>query len=183
MQFDIEVLNVSKGTGTSKTGKPYYFYEVAFKKDGKVEGKKLLEFSAPIVCRTLAEAPMGSKFSITAEKEGDFWQWKAIGPASGNTSGSSVGVASSVVSSTTSSETMGTKKGDWETRDERNTRQLHIIRQSSLANAINTLKTEKNVPTVTDVLAVAQQYVDWVVGNPVRDPAITDLLNLTDEVL
>ena len=49
--------------------------------------------------------------------------------------------------------------------EERATRQRMIVRQSSISNAIETLKVDKKAVGTDDVLQVAQVYFDWVMGN------------------
>ncbi len=165
MQFQIEVLTVTRSQQTGKTGKPYFMVEVAYKRDGKVEGKKLLEFNAKEVCKALENASTGDKYDIVAEKEGDYWQWKSATP-----SGSQASSSSSASSGSSTSAVSGTKspvKGEWETREERQLRQVYIIKQSSLGHAIETLKTDKNQPDPKAVLSLAQEYTNWVMAKDV----------------
>ncbi len=173
MQFVIEVLSVSKGTQPTKTGKTMEYLEVAYKRDGKVEGKKLFRPFAKEVCAALDNASTGQKYTITAEKEGEYWQWKA---ASTGDSGQSASSGSSASSSTSSGAQKSPVKGEWETKEERAQRQVMIVKQSSLANAIATLKAETAVDP-ENVIAVAQRYTDWVLGNdqPKGFSAIADM--------
>lgn len=166
MLFQIEVLTVTRSQQTGKTGKPYFMVEVAYKRDGKVEGKKLLEFNAKEVCKALENASTGDKYDIVAEKEGDFWQWKSATPSNNSQSY----VSSSASSGSASSSTSATKspvKSEWETREERQLRQVYIIKQSSLGHAIETLKTDKNQPDPKAVLSLAQEYTNWVMAKDV----------------
>lgn len=102
MQFTIDILTVTKSTQPNKAGKQMDVLEVAYKRDGKVEGKKLFPAFAKDVCKALEGATTGSKFDITAEKEGDFWQWKSATPSGTSQAGSS-GSASSASSSNSTS--------------------------------------------------------------------------------
>lgn len=51
-----------------------------------------------------------------------------------------------------------------ETPEERARRQVLIVKQSSLSSAVETVKVEGGVPTTEEVLAVAQEYFDWVMS-------------------
>lgn len=75
---------------------------------------------------------------------------------------------------TTDTKAYTSPKSTYETPEERAKRQVYIIRQSSLTNAISVLKTEKNTPTPADVFALAQEMVDWVMENDVKSPASFD---------
>lgn len=161
MQIEIEVLTATKTTATSKTGKPYTMVEVAYKQDGAVKGKKLLEFKAKDICKVLGSAITGDKFTVVQEKEGDFWEWKSI--SSSTATASSVGAATSTP---TAAGVKTTPKGDWETKEERAAKQVMIVKQSSLAQAVASLKLDKAVVDPTNVLALAQTYTDWVLAKP-----------------
>lgn len=52
-----------------------------------------------------------------------------------------------------------------ETAEERAKRQILIVKQSSLSSAVETVKQDKKVPSTEEVLSVAQEYFDWVMGN------------------
>lgn len=57
---------------------------------------------------------------------------------------------------------------NYETAEERKLRQMYIIKQSSISNAVEALSVGAKAPLKTsDVLAVAQDFVDWVYGNDV----------------
>ncbi len=178
MQFNIEVITVSKGQQPSKSGKTMDYLEVAFKKDGKVEGKKLFTAFNKEVCNSLQTAQLGQTFTITAEKEGDFWQWKAATQSSSGSASGSSSASQSHFSSGTAKESP--VKGQWETREERALRQVMIVKQSSLANAIATLKTDKAAANADEVLALAQRYTDWVLGLE-EDTGLAGITQMEDD--
>lgn len=184
MQFQIEVLTVTKSQQMSKANKPYTMVEVAFKKDGKVEGKKLLEFNAKEVCKALEGATTGSKFDIVSEKEGDYWQWKSAVP-SGSVSASPAVSSSPAASGYSSTSSKSPVKGEWETREERAAKQIMIVKQSSLANAIATLKLDKVSPDRNQVLELAQAYTDWVLktNTDIKQAAgVQDIIDMEDDI-
>lgn len=61
------------------------------------------------------------------------------------------------------------------TADERAKTQTHIIRQSSLAQAVATLSVGAKALKPDEVLAVAEVYVDWVKNEKVGMAAIDDI--------
>lgn len=54
---------------------------------------------------------------------------------------------------------------DFESKDEREKKQVYIIRQSSLSAAINTLQVGAKKLDAKDVVALAAEYTDFVLGN------------------
>lgn len=77
-----------------------------------------------------------------------------------------------------------------ETPAERARRQILIVKQSSLSSAVETVKTEGAVPTTEEVLAVAQEYFDWVMADDtakasvatVDSPAKGPTIDLEDDI-
>lgn len=51
---------------------------------------------------------------------------------------------------------------NYETPDEREWNRVRIVRQSTLAQAVNVLKTDKTVPNVDEVLALASKFEEFV---------------------
>ena len=148
--MQIEVLSVTTNTVPTAKGS-YQVAEVAYKDEGgKVTGKKIMSFANKDVFTTISKAKTGDVFSVTSEKDDKgYWQWKTI----------STGMAQS---STSAKPGTATPRSTYETPEERKQRQDYIIRQSSLSSAIAALKTEKSVPSVDDVLKVAEQFVQFV---------------------
>jgi len=157
MQIQINVLNVSKQTAQSKAGKSYQLVEVSFKdlSSGKVQSKKINMYSKEIYSLA-CDMQVGSTYSVQLEKEGDFWNWVAIDPAGGLAPPTKGAPAVQV-------------KSTYETPEERAKKQLYIVKQSSISNAIDTLSPgAKGAIDVDKVLAVAQQYTDFVFGKGVQ---------------
>lgn len=156
MQLDIQVVNVTKSEVTRKDGKGTYdVLEVIYKneKDGKVDGKKLMGFAAPKeVFNKLLTSGNGDRFAITMEKnDKGYWDWKEIA-----TQTDTPRAAPSVTNTT------NTVRSNYETADERAQRQVYIIRQSSVASAINFYAGKD--ASLTEVLATAKEIVDFVLG-------------------
>jgi hypothetical protein len=61
----------------------------------------------------------------------------------------------------------GYNNRDFETKEERQQKQVYIVRQSSISAAISLLKTEKKVPTIFEILDTARQFEQFVFGGKV----------------
>ena len=161
MKIQVLSVDVTEKKGPKST---YKQAEVSYKDldKGSVAGKKLLSFSNKDVFDTLANARHGMQFDVTSEKKGVFWEWTAV---------KALGDAPVTTESRTPS---ATPKSTYETAEERAARQVLIVRQSCLAQAVSTLKTEKVVPTKEDVMALATFYSDWVFQKESLSPNSND---------
>jgi hypothetical protein len=145
--MQIEVLGVE----VESKGK-YKEANVSFKdRDGKVQGKKVVSFNYPEVFSVLSAAKAGETYDIKAVKEGNYWNWaeaKKTGMATG----------------TTSQESSSLKvRSSYETPEERAARQVYIVRQSSIASAIEYFNLIGNKKaTLVDVLSTARTFEDFV---------------------
>ena len=157
----IEIINVQSTTKPTAKGS-YQQLDVAYKNldfQGKVEGRKIMSFTNKEVFATLSKATNGQVYEITRVKEGEYWQWSAA-VLQGDDGGTNM-----TQSVSNASKPSASPKSTYETPEERASRQRMIVRQSSISNAIETLKVDKKVVAVDDVLQVAQVYFDWVMGN------------------
>lgn len=155
--MQIEISDVS--TSFTKTAKGGYSQATVQYVDerGATKAFKLMSFSNPAVFEKMKNAKAGEKFEITTRKnDKDFTEWAAADPVSASAapaSGASSGAGGKVLGS------------QYETRDERNARQRLIVRQSSLANAIEFLNGTEDV-NVTQVLDTADRFTQWVYEAP-----------------
>ena len=176
----IKIIAVEIGKGTCKTNKPYEFLDVTYKNLSfdKTETKKVMPFGAKEVFATLKAAQNGEVYTLQREKdEAGYWQW--IGIVAGDveletTNAPSTGTPAPAKSSTPA-------KSTFETPEERAKKQVYIVRQSSVASAVDLLKTEKKVPTVAEVIEAAKQFEAYVFGveavavaNPVKEPVFVE---------
>ena len=173
--MQITVLSVSIETRANKNGGSFQIADVAYKDDsGKVAGKKVMSFGATEKAfKVLAENPVGKTFDVEQVKgipgpDGkSYWNWTGLSQSTGKQAVSPVAEASKTVKST------------YETAEERAKKQVYIIKQSSLANAINTLSVgAKAAPKAEDIIALAQTFTDWVFAE--KQTALTDLPNDLD---
>ena len=163
MQFDVKIINVGAPETTKTARGGYQSIQVAYERDGKVEGKKLMSFTNPKVYKDIQEFGAGDFVTVTAEKGEpnasgqSFWQWTSVSatgaqadpPATKAATGSGGGATTKAVS-------------NYETREERELKQRYIVRQSSITAAINLLGTKAK--TVEDVTNVAKQFEAYVFG-------------------
>lgn len=176
MQFIVEVLGITSETKPTSKGTTYVMLDVAFKNltTGKTEGKKLVPFgNSEAVYKVFKDAKPGNQFTITSEKGEKYWNWTgAVAVAPGSIKGNDVAAKITVPKST------------YETPEERAKKQVYIVKQSSLSNAIELLSVgAKSPPSVQTVLDVAQKFTDWVLSSATPpDNEVVDLINMDDDI-
>ena len=175
MQFQIEIINVSRTTVPTAKGS-YNCLEVAYKKDGAIEGKKLMDFAAKEAYKSLERAQNGSIYTITSEKEPgrdgkEYWVWK--GAVAGGSSPSAA-IPSNGTSHGNSIATPVKSSGStYATAEERAKTQVYIVRQSGLSNALKYYELIGNKKvTPNDIKALAQELTNFVMDTePAAVPA------------
>lgn len=159
--MNIEVLKVEKIQSFTSTNKPYDKLEVAYKNgEGKIASKTLMPFGdGKEVYNTMSRATPGSYFSVEQVKNAKgYWDWTSVArqdaapPVAKTQAGAQISAANG------SSNSRG-----FETPEERANKQVYIVRQSSISNAIEMLKSTN--PSVEQVLQVAKEFEDYVFGN------------------
>lgn len=169
MAMNVEVLSVS----VEDKGK-YKMAEVAYKGgDGKVTSKKLMSFNHPEVFKVFVDAKQGSVFTVESEKnDKGYWDW--ISAVSG--------VQAASKASPTSTGNVS-PKSTYETAEERANRQVLIVRQSSLSNAIEFLGlNQKKIPTPQEVVEVATFFESYVFGKT-SSPSADVMEDLESDVI
>lgn len=129
----------------------------------------------------LANLSPGNVFNMEMEKEGEFWNVKGITLAT-----ASAPVADKDVPATgKTTPYTASPKSTYETPEERAKKQLYIIRQSSINQAIeyakeygNGVKGDKFV-SITDIIKVAKQFEAHVYGNDFDDGS---LISMTEDI-
>lgn len=170
MQFVIEVIQTKVETKPSKTGKTFQQCELTYKRldTGKMEAKKLMSFTTPAIFSAASAAAAGSQWEVVSEKEGEYWQWKSFTAIAPGATPSSKPVVA------------GTIKSTYETPEERAKKQVYIIKQSSLAQAIALLSVGAKVPPSTElVLQEAQKFTAWVMDTA---PPKVDLFDEDNDI-
>lgn len=161
MKFQIEVLSVSTETKQSSGGKPYVMLDVAFKNltSGKTEGKKFVPFGdSEAVYHVLKDAKNGNVFDVTMVKGEKYWQWTEVIAKAPGAASLPEGVAAKVYQQT--------PKSTYETPEERAKKQVYIVKQSSISNALTALSIgAKTPPTAQSVIDLAQVFTSWVLSS------------------
>jgi len=146
----IKVLSIGELIN-EKTGKGGYFhFTIKYNKDGKEFSRKLVSFGGSLSSyNTLKDALGDEQYDVVLSKDDTGnWQW---------TSATKVDPTKPEV--TVAKNETG-KSGNWETTEERARRQVLIVRQSSLAQAVITKGMgEQNADNITEL---AEKYEAWV---------------------
>lgn len=167
--ISIEVIDVTVTDVPKKGGGGTYKKMVVTYKDhtfNKVEGKQLFDFVCPKpVWEGLAGAVKGNTFVIARakdKKENKYWEWVGIEAADALP-------ATSAPTSTPASVANDKAVAVSTFAEKDKEKQLFIIRQSSIASAVNLCKDQGKQPDVEQVLTVAQAFVDFVVGADTKE--------------
>jgi hypothetical protein len=160
---------------TSKGGS-YQSIEVTYKgEDSKVGSKKLMSFANPTVFNAAKTWAKGDTVNIRTEKlpgkDGQlYWQWTGI-----DTGDAPVGAPSQTTGATPTSSRPAVS--NYETREERAARQILIVRQSTLSNAIALLTTgAKAPPSNADVFKLADELQTYIFNEkPAVDKIADDM--------
>lgn len=158
--LQIQVLSVTVSTKTSAAGKPYQNAEVAYKNltSGKVESKNITSYSK--VFKDVSEMEGGQVFNVDNQKneKTGYWDWMSV-------TRSLDGAAPPAAAGKPAAATP--VRSTYETPEERAQKQVYIVKQSCLSNAVSVLTVGAKTPPDTDkVLSLAQEYVDWVFNSP-----------------
>jgi hypothetical protein len=159
--FNIEVIDVDYQDVPKKNGQGTYGVLTVTHKtsDGKVEAKKIFDFSAPKdTFARLRQAVKGEGFSITREKNANgYWDW--------------TGADRQDMAVTPKAAAAPSPKSNYETSEERAAKQVYIIKQSSLERAVALMI--HNFPQETikpsDVISMADVFVNYVMDKRVED--------------
>ena len=153
MSFQIEILNVK----TESQGK-FRVAMVNHKQGGKVDSKRLVSFGpGKAAFDALNQAQQGDVFDIESqksknEKDGkEYWTWVAA---------TSAGKANGTSPAKTTSPAV---RSSYETPSERAARQVYIVRQSSISNAVAYFEAKGDTEFDPDaVIDVAKQFEAYV---------------------
>lgn len=129
--------------------------------NGRVASRNILSFAAKEVFNAFQNAKSNEVFEVTEDTNAkgykEFTSAKSTGSfdptANGQTGSTGSGTSASVA-----------PKSNYETAEERANRQVLIVRQSSLSNAIALAAQDKKPQTVSEIITVASQFEDYVFG-------------------
>ena len=170
MQIQIQFINAD----VEDKGK-YKMAEITYKdiSKGQTSSKKLMSFTNPLVYKTMVDAKKGEVYNIELIKnDKGYWDWTSASIANGVDT-------SSKGSPETSKAPTGfpSPKSTYETPEERAKRQVLIVRQSSLSNAIDYLNATGAIKkaSANDVTICAQEFYDWVFEQDSKIIPLADL--------
>jgi hypothetical protein len=150
-QVEIEV--VQKGRSSYEVANVTYT-----NKTGENKTKKVMSFANPGVFATVKKASPGTTIDVTYVEGDKYYNWASCTIADED--------APAVKPAAAGGKVLGS---NYETAEERKIKQMYIIKQSSISNAITLLaastKPGGDKIQVEDVLALAQEFVDFVYGN------------------
>lgn len=160
----INVISVDNQTKTAKNGKSYQTLEVVFKNlsfGNKVESKQLMSFGATKDAFDFLRSVSGGNFEVTVVKnDRGYNDWTAVQPITD---------AEASVQDAPSNATKHSSpaRSNFETPEERAARQVLIVRQSCLSNAVAILNAgAKTPPNPDDVMILANRLVDFILQPP-----------------
>lgn len=122
----------------------YFVLPLKYEEGGKVQDKKFFSFNDAY--KTVKELKEGQFYDVKLNKDKNgYWQWETITEASGMANSQSSG--------------SGNSRG-FETPEERARRQVLIVRQSCLAQAVIVKGVgEENADNITEL---AEKFEEWV---------------------
>ena len=137
---------------------------VAYSFNGEARTQNIMSFANPDVFKKVQEL-VGQETEVTLVKNAaGYNEWSAIGDVGSSPASSEgptpVGLAAAAVRVTGS---------NYETPAERAIKQVYIVKQSSISNAIAFCAATNADPTIQGVLDIAQQFVDYVFAAPVAE--------------
>lgn len=159
----ITIQEVNKEFKTKGKGK-WSELQVTYTDNGKNFQKKIISFQNPAVFEALQDAKQGDNYDVTVTKDGEYYNWSSAKKVDKDVAANTAPAAPS------SGRVLGS---NYETAEERALRrefekikQLYIVRQSSISNALDYLKATNPDGTfgLADTIDIAQQFVDFVYG-------------------
>lgn len=172
VELDVQV--AKNGGGTYPGARLSYRDENGALKE-KGFHNNVFKFNAGLKAQ-LANLSPGNVFNMEMEKEGEFWNVKGITLAS-----AAAPVADKDVPATgKATPYTASPKSTYETPEERAKKQLYIIRQSSINQAIE-YKGQK--ASIEDIIKVAKQFEAHVYGNDFDDGSLISMTEDTDGII
>lgn len=148
-----------------KKGKNAYFVANVTYQTGRGESKtkKIMSFVNPAVFATAKAAKAGEVYDIAFVPGDEYYNWASMKNMGDVEAAPSAPQKAGAAAAPTGGKVTGST---YETAEERKVKQLLIVKQSGINNALEYFKlTEATPDSVSDVTAVAQQFVDYVYGN------------------
>lgn len=166
VEFDVQI---AKNGGGSYPGARFSYRDSngALKEQGF--HNNALKFN-PALKNQLSQLEVGKPFTMVKEKEGEFWNVKAI--YNGDTAPSQAPSSGT----TKAPSPTPSPKSNYETPEERAKRQVYIVRQSSISSAVEAATLLK-LKSKEDILNLAKYFEAYVFGIEFDDGSIMSLPN------
>lgn len=156
---EVTIEDVKKGKNSWQVASVVY---TTPKGDNKT--KKVVSFSNPGVFATVKDITSGTEIEVDFVPDDEYYNWAKVTKLS-NAEPTSVPSKIAVVPQSRAATTTST----YETAEERKFKQLLIVRQSSISNAIEYQKIRGDeLWNTDDVIETAKTFVDFVYGNDVK---------------
>lgn len=172
--MQITIVNVDITSSPGKNGKKGWdTAEVAYKDHtGQLKSKKIVSFANPQTFAALKDAKNGDQFVVTSVKDdAGYYQWTSV------TAGSESSAPASKPAAVGGAQPTAMSRGStYETPEERAIKQRLIVRQSSLAQAIEFHRAASaDGLTEQTILDTASRFSSWV-----YEP--TSLIEMEDDI-
>lgn len=175
MAFQVKIQEVNvEFVKNGKNG--YEVANVNYLYKGDAKTTKIMSFSNPQVFKDVQKY-VNKTVNVETTQNGKYTNWAKIEPvesAESSTSAATSGYASKPGSTPV--------RSTYETPEERAQRQLMIVRQSSISNAITFSQMRGQTPDIEILLEIAQDFVDFVYGNDGVVDTPQKLENMDDDI-
>jgi hypothetical protein len=154
MKFVLKVVSIGPTEIKQGPKSSYSMFELIYKRDDKVNTKKVMSFNKEIFS-VLSNAVPGQHYEVEQEKKGEYWEWLSVATVDAPEEGAASGAATA-----NKSVTPYKKNGEFRTPEQ-------IMRSTALEAAVEYLagvagtKADK---TPTGVLEVANQFEGYLLN-------------------
>jgi hypothetical protein len=137
----LEVGNVTKE-------KTYFVYPLKFESNGKTQERKMFSFNTESY-KALKDAKPDQVYEVKLEKDQNgYWQWSNVEEATGQAAAQSTGT---------------NRASTFETPEERARRQVLIVRQNALTNAVTVVAPRADLAVnLEEIEEIARKFEAWV---------------------
>jgi hypothetical protein len=166
----------SVGGITSKPGKfkPYKVYDLEFldQESGREKKRQMIEFNSGAAFQKLADSEIGSTWEVSTRpaKDPQYTDWVDATPVAAEEQDEAPKAAGKAKAKATT--TAAPFKSTYETPEERARKQVYIVRQSSITNAIAFAGLTMPTVPLEQILATAKAFEAYVFGT--ADPQAAD---------
>jgi len=155
--LDVAVENIVKGKSRYSKAAVTYTY------NGEARTQNIMSFTNPAIFKAVQEK-VGQEVEITITKNAaGYNEWASLDDIGSPASAPAPQGAPTPSSAPATTRVTGS---NYETPTERAAKQVFIVKQSSISAAINLATSNKEKATPDEIIAVAQQFVDYVFETP-----------------